>query len=119
MYGVLYAVLRRKQSFVRQPGPGQGNHGIASTFGSLRGILRAEADRFLRSLGAEVRITAGGYTRYWFPDTSEVWIRPNGEVVRLPQREYGPQGQRTNRGVRLDENGAPTFTHSTGERVEE
>ena len=68
---------------------------------------------------AEVHTTAGEYTRYWFPDTSEVLIRPNGEVVRLPQREYGPQGQRTNRGVRLDENGAPTFTDSTGERVED
>ena len=103
---------------MRRPGPGQGNHGIASTFGSLREMSRAEADVFLRSLGAEVRTTAGGYTRYKFSDGSEVWIRPNGEVVRLPQREYDPQGQRTNKGMRLDENGALTATHTTGERVE-
>ena len=43
---------------MRRPGPGQGNHGIASTFGSLRGMSRVEADVFLRSLGAEVRTTA-------------------------------------------------------------
>lgn len=76
-------------------------------------------DRFLRSLGAEVHTTAGGYTRYRFPDTSEVWIRPSGEVVRLPQREYGPQGQRTNKGARPDENGVLTSNHTTGERVED
>ena len=104
---------------MRRPGSGQGNHGIASTFGSLRGMSRVEADVFLRSLGAEVRTTAGGYTRYTFLDSSEVWIRHNGEVVRLPQREYDAQGQRTNRGMRLDENGTLTALHSTGERVED
>ena len=102
---------------MRQPGPGQGKHGLASTFGSLQGMSRMEADEFLRALGAEVRMTAGGYTRYKFPDSSEVWIRPNGEVVRLPQREYDRQGQRTNKGARLDENGALTLTHTTGEKV--
>jgi len=102
---------------VRQPGPGQGKHGLASTFGSLHEMSRMEVDEFLRTLGAEVRITAGGYTRYKFPDSSEVWIRPNGEVVRLPRREYDRQGQRTNKGARLDENGALTSTHTTGEKV--
>jgi hypothetical protein len=61
-------------------------------------MSRMEADEFLRTLGAEVRMTAGGYTRYKFPDSSEVWICPNGEVVRIPQRAYDRQGQRTNRG---------------------
>jgi hypothetical protein len=104
---------------VRRPGPGQGNHGIASTFGSLRGMSRVEADMFLRSLGAEVRTTAGGYTRYKFSDSSEVWIRLHGEVVRLPQREYDAQGQRANKGMRLDENGVLTALHTTGECVED
>jgi hypothetical protein len=104
---------------VRRPGPGQGNHSIASTFGSLRGMSRAEADVFLRSLGAEVRTTAGGYTRYKFSDSSEVWIRLHGEVVRLPQREYDAQGQRANKGMRLDENGVLTALHTTGECVED
>ena len=67
---------------MRRPGPGQGNHGIASTFGSLRGMSRVEAEVFLRSLGAEVRTTAGGYTRYTFSDSSEVWLHPNGEIIR-------------------------------------
>ena len=96
-----------------------GNHGIASTFGSLRGMSRVEADVFLRSLGAEVRTTAGRYTRHTFSDESEVWLRPNGEVVGLPQREYDAQGQRINKGMRLDENGILTALHTTGERVED
>src|SRR5262249_3646815 len=50
---------------------------------------------------------------------SEVWLSPNGEVVRLPQREYDAQGQRTNKGMRLDENGVLTALHTTGERVED
>lgn len=95
---------------MRQPGPGQGKHGLVSTFGSLHGMSRMEADEFL--------CTLGGYTRYKFPDSSEVWIRPNGEVVRIPQRAYDRQGQRINRGTRLDENGALTSTHTTGEKVE-
>jgi len=81
-------------------------------------MSRMEADKFLRTLGAEVRITAGGYIRYRFSDSSEVWIRPDGEVVRLPRREYNRQGQRTNKGTRLDENGALTSIHTTGEKVE-
>ena len=81
---------------MRQPGPGEGNAGIASTFGSLRDMPRSEADQFLRSLGAEVRTTVRGYVRYKFRDGSEVWIRPDGE----------------------DENGALTSAHTTGERVE-
>ena len=104
---------------MRRPGPGQGNHGIASTFGSLRGMSRVGTDVFLRSLGAEVRTTAGGYIRYTFSDSYEVWLRPNGEVVRLPQRESDFQGQRTNRGMRLDENGVLTALHTTGERMED
>ena len=68
---------------------------------------------------SEVRTTAGGYKRYTFSDSSEVWLRPNGEVVRLPQREYDSQGQRTNKGMRLDENGVLTALHTTGERVED
>ena len=104
---------------MHRPGSGQGNHGIASTFGSPRGMSRVEADVFLRSLGVEVRTTASGYTRYTFSGSSEVWLRPNGEVVRLPQRAYYSQGQRINKGMRLDENGVLTALHTTGERVED
>lgn len=101
----------------KQPGPGVGGKGTASEFGSMQGMSRSDADAFLRSRGAEVRTTEGGYTRYRFPDKSEVWLRPNGEVVRLPKPEYAPSGARINKGVRLGENGAPTTLHNTGERV--
>lgn len=101
----------------KQPGSGAGKNGTASEFGSMNGMSRADADAFLRSRGAEVRTTEGGYTRYRFPDKSEVWIRPSGEVVRLPKPEYSLSGARINKGMRLDENGVPTTLHNTGERV--
>jgi len=104
-------------SVPKRPGPGVGGNGTASEFGSLNGMSRADADAFLRSLGAEVKTTVGGYRHYKFPDKSEVAIRPNGEVIRIPKRIYGPDGRRINRGDRLDENGVPTMSHNTGERV--
>lgn len=101
----------------KQPGPGAGGSGTASDFGSLRGMSRADAETYLRSLGAEVKTTQGGYTHFRFQDKSEVVIRPDGEVIRLPKPLYGPDGARTNKGARLDEHGVPTQSHNTGERV--
>jgi hypothetical protein len=66
------------------PGLGVGGNGTASEFGTLTGMLRQEVDDFLRSLGAEVRVTEGGYVEYKFIDRSKVVIRPDGEIVRLP-----------------------------------
>lgn len=70
-------------------------------------MSRADVDAFLRSLNATVKTTAGGYTQYKFPDRSEVWIRPSpdNEVVRTPAPTYSPDGYRTNKGARLDQNG--------------
>ncbi len=80
-------------------------------------MSRADADTFLRSLGATVKTTAGGYTEYRFPDKSTVWIRPDGEVVHTPTPTYGPDSSRTNRGARLDQNGNLTLNHNTGEKL--
>lgn len=83
----------------------------------MTGMSRADADAFLRSLGATVKTTAGGYTQYKLPDRSEAWIRPNNEVVRTPAPRYGPDGSRINKGARLDQNGNLTTEHNTSERV--
>jgi hypothetical protein len=99
------------------PGSGAGGNGTASEFGDMTGMSRTAADAFLRSRGASVSTTAGGYTRYKFPDRSEVWIRPDGEVVRIPAPQYGADGRRINKGARLDQNGQPTTDHNTGEKV--
>ncbi len=101
----------------KRPDPGVGGNGVASEFGSLHGMSRTDADAFLRSLGAEVRTTAGGYRHYKLPDKSELVIRPDGEVIRLPNPTYDPTGRRLNKGARLNETGAPTSNHNTGERV--
>ncbi|NEQ99296.1 MAG: hypothetical protein F6K30_21740, partial [Cyanothece sp. SIO2G6] len=102
----------------QRPQPGVGGNGTTSEFGDLSGMIRSEVDDFLRSRGSsDPTTTAGGYTRYRFPDSSEVHIRPNGEVVRLPARRYGPDGRRINRGARLDQNGRLTESHNTGEMV--
>ncbi|GAA6617113.1 hypothetical protein NUACC26_029220 [Scytonema sp. NUACC26] len=91
-------------------------------------MSRAEADAFFQSLGATGKTTASGYTQYRFPDRSEVWIRPDGEVVRMPAPQYGSDGSRINRGLRLDKDGSLLKTrdefgneipgtHNTGEKV--
>ncbi len=94
-------------------GPGAGQGGRAGTFGSLNGLSRQEADEFLRSLGpTRVNTTSGGYTHYRFADASEVVIRPNGEIIRVPSPQSAPGP-----GWRIDPNGSFTRNHNTGERV--
>ncbi len=99
---------------------------IAGEIPDLNGTKRDQADALLRSLGATIRTSAGGYKRYIFPDRSEIQIRPSpdNEVIRLeaPEYEPGPSGARTNRGQRLSPNGErlprnDPSSHNTGERV--
>lgn len=55
-------------------------------------------------------------------------IRPNGEVIRTPAPKYNAEGQRINKGLRLDSNGRLLQTrdslgniilntHQTGEKL--
>jgi hypothetical protein len=81
-------------------------------------MTRAEVDAALTAQGATKQVTAGGYTHYRFPDGSEVFIRPDGRVGRVAAPQYDPiTGQRTNRGQRLDQDGRPTSSHDSGDRV--
>nr|WP_275994543.1 hypothetical protein [Argonema antarcticum] len=87
-----------------------------------------EVNNFLCGLGANVKITQGGYVEYKFPDNSKLIIRPDGEVVRIPAPRYDLDGRNMNKGLRLGKDGSllPTRdrfgnpilnTHNTGERV--
>lgn len=107
---------------------GVGGNGIASEFGDLTGLTRQEVDKFLCELGANVKITQGGYVEYKFPDRSKVIIRPDGEVARIPAPKYDSDGKNINKGLRLGKDGSllPTLdqfgnpivnTHNTGEIV--
>lgn len=102
---------------LRPPG-GPGGNGVPSTFGSLHGNSRQTVDKFLRSLNPKsIKVTKGGYTHYKYPDGSEIVIRPDGEIIRLSAPRYEPNGARINKGARLDQNGHPTQSHNTGEKV--
>ncbi|MBR8832635.1 MAG: hypothetical protein DSM106950_00965 [Stigonema ocellatum SAG 48.90 = DSM 106950] len=110
------------------PGSGVGGNGTASEFGDLTGLSRQEVDDFLQGLGANVKVTPGGYVEYKFPDRSKVAIRPNGEIIRTPAPKYTSDGIRINRGLRLDKYGRLLETrdkfgnlipdtHTTGEKL--
>jgi hypothetical protein len=87
----------------RQPERGPDGFGIASEFGSLDGWRLDEADAYLSSHAALRRsaISEGDYRWYKFEDRSEVWIRPNGEVIRQPKPFYEPDG-RKKKGFRIN-----------------
>lgn len=59
--------------------------------------------------------TKGGYRRYVHADLSEVWIRPNGEVIRLSPKIK--RGLEKGYHHRYDQNGNRTPSHSTGEKI--
>lgn len=86
----------------REPGRGPGGFGVVSTFGSLDGWTFADADEFLTSHAELVNkfVSAGSYFRYLFRDNSELIIRPNGEIIRLPRPMYNSDGTRI-KGLRL------------------
>jgi RHS repeat-associated protein len=73
----------------RTPTPTGGTN-AAARLRSLKGKSRAEAHKTIRNQGFEYHgTTRGGYVRYRHPDGSEIWIRPNGEVMRLGPKPPG------------------------------
>lgn len=86
----------------REPTGIPGGFGTVSTFGSLDGWTLAEVDEYLGSHPELERrsITEGGYRRYQFKDGSEVWIRPNGQIIRIPFPIYDADGNPF-RGLRI------------------
>lgn len=87
----------------REPVQLTGKYGTASNFGSLDGWTLAEAEAYLSGHPdlSHFSETEGGYKRYMFEDKSEVHIRPNGEIIRIPRRIYEEDGSRV-KGRRLN-----------------
>ena len=85
---------------------------------SLSCLNRMDFHKKLRDRGFVYHgTTKGGFVRYRNTNGSEVWIRPNGEVIRL-----GPKVKPTGGGKayhpRVDASGNPIDTHNPGEFVE-
>src|SRR6266545_2504748 len=78
----------------RQPDRGPGGYGTASEFGSLDGWTIEEADQYLTKHPAlwRLAVTGTGYRHYIFADKSEIWIRPDGQLIRIPHRMYNADG---------------------------
>jgi RHS repeat-associated protein len=85
--------------------------------GNLSGLSRADAHVAIRKAGFEYHgTTSGGYVRYRAPDGSEIWLRPNGEVVRLAPK-VTPEGGGRAYNPRVDFEGSSLEGHNTGEFV--
>lgn len=85
----------------------------ASRVPDLSGMSNGEAQRALAASGFAFRHqTQGGYREFRHEDGSRIWIRPNGEVVRLSPKITG-QKQRS----RYAPSGMITESHSTGEKI--
>ncbi len=83
----------------------------------FRNMSRADCHMNLRNSGFDYQSTSkGGYVRYKHPDGSEVYLRPNGEVVRLGPK-VTPSGGGKPYAPRVDSSGNRIDTHSTGEYV--
>jgi RHS repeat-associated protein len=84
---------------------------------NLTGKSREEADKELEDAGFSPKgETKGGYKEYRHPDGSRIWIRPNGDIVRLNpkvQPEGGGKGYRP----RIGPDGTRIGTHNTGEKL--
>lgn len=110
-------VKRQPQPRDRQPPSGSKWDVGSSRLPNLHGRNLADAERELARQGFTARPpTSGGYRRYDHPDGSTVWIRPDGEVIRLgPKIDPGPNQK--NYSPRYDQNGGITENHKTGEMV--
>jgi hypothetical protein len=78
----------------RIPEAQSGKFGNISEFGSVDGLTLQEVDDFLISNPNLKRfhLTLAGYREYLFQDASSLYIRPNGEVIRIPKPMYTSDG---------------------------
>lgn len=75
-----------------------------------------EAKKILKDAGFKPQsITKGGYEQWRHPDGSRIWIRPDGEVIRLGPKTVSPEGNSFR--PRFNPDGSPSSTHNTGERI--
>ncbi|WP_216905939.1 PASTA domain-containing protein [Nocardia noduli] len=100
-----------------QPGESAATSSAAAKVPNLQGKTLDEAERAIENQGfTQKGETTGGYRRYVHSDGSQVWIRPDGEVIRLgPKVDPGPNAK--NYHPRIGPDGQLTDKHSTGETV--
>jgi len=90
--------------------------GAAQVLPDLTGYKEREAAKALDQAGFVFHhTTAGGYMKYLHDDGSQIWIRPNGEVIRLGVKVKGRGGKGYR--PRFDQQGNRTDLHSTGEKL--
>ena len=92
--------------------------GAVGGVAALDGLLPLDWIQVLQRAGFRLHgITQGGYVRFRHADTSEIWIRPSGEVLRLAPRVRPANGGRAYN-PRVDASGRLLIeTHSTNEFV--
>ncbi len=80
----------------RSPEPRSGEYGTVSEFGSVDGWILLEVDAFLIAHPNLRRFhsTLEGYREYVFQDASKLYIRPNGEIIRIPKPMYASDGRK-------------------------
>ena len=84
----------------------------------LTGCSRRAACELLWTLGFFLNSeTKGGYRKYSHVDGSQVWIKANGDVVRLGPK-VTPRGGGKKYRPRFNQRGQRTQSHDTGETLE-
>lgn len=80
---------------------------------NLDHMPRREAEDLLRRHGFGLASTTpGGYARWRHPDGSHVWIRPDGEIVRVPNAAAIANAGLIGKGWRVDADGTIVRPHS-------
>lgn len=88
----------------------------AQTLPDMTGCTGVVAVQTLAEAGfAFHHATRGGYDEFVHPDGSQVWIKPNGEIVRLGPKVKGRTGKKYR--PRFGQYGNRTKLHSTGEKL--
>jgi RHS repeat-associated protein len=87
---------------------------------NLAGMGRGQARSELSKEGFKRKPDTGGsYEKWKHSDGSEVWIRPNGEVVRVPSAKTVQQAGKSGKGWRVDPDGNVVRPHTyTPEKVQ-
>ena len=97
------------------PPPGRTAEQVFKDMGSFEGKTFKEIKAILEQNGFSYRKpTPGGYEKFYGPGPkavrNEVWIRPNGQVIRVEHVRGGPP-------VRYDSTGNVTTDHQSGELI--
>lgn len=80
---------------------------------NLDQVPRDEAVGTLAAAGFESTArTPGEYERWRHPDGSNVWIRPNGEIVRVPGARAVAEAGLSGKGWRVDPRGNIVRPHT-------